>query len=300
MRIDRALHLRTVSLALGLVAASATAALAEYGRPVDWQMGMQDMATNLGQSVASFHDWVTLLMGAVVLFVLGLIVAVVVKFNEKANPTPSRTTHHTLLEVAWTIVPVLILVAISIPSFRILREQLITPQRPDVVLKTIGHAWYWEYEYPADQGGFKFDQRILSDPSDQAKALPGPNGEPKQLAVDNEAVVPVNKVVLLQVTSADVLHSFGVPSIGFTMDAVPGRLNEIWFKAEREGVYYGQCRELCGVYHPYLPIAIRVVSEAQYNAWLAEAKQKFARIDTGTDVAKAPPQPAATSVAAAN
>jgi cytochrome c oxidase subunit II len=305
MRIHRALRSPSAWLAFSLLASGATAALADYGRPVDWQMGMQDMATNLGQSVSSFHTWVTALMGLVVLFVLGLIVAVVVKFNENANPTPSRTTHHTVLEIAWTVVPVLILVAIAIPSFRILREQMILPQKADVVLKTIGHAWYWEYEYPAaqaglppEQGGFKFDQRILSDPNDQAKALPGPNGEPKQLAVDNEAVVPVNKVVLLQVTSADVLHSFGVPSIGFTMDAVPGRLNEIWFKADREGVYYGQCRELCGVYHPFMPIAIRVVSEAQYGSWLAEAKQKFARTGTGTEFA-AGGKPAATSVAAA-
>ena len=305
MRIDRILRHPGAWLAFGALPLSATAALAEYGRPVDWQMGMQDMATNLGQSVASFHDWVTILMGVVVLFVLGLIVAVVVKFNENANPTPSRTTHHTILEVAWTVVPVLILVAIAIPSFRILREQLILPEKADVVLKAIGHAWYWEYEYPAaqaglppEQGGFKFDQRILSDPNDQAKAVDGPDGAPKQLAVDVEAVVPVGKIVRVQVTAADVLHSFAVPSFGFKVDAVPGRLNEMWFKADREGVYYGQCSELCGQYHAFMPIAIRVVSEERYGAWLAEAKQKFARTGTGTELA-AGGKPAATSVAAA-
>ena len=308
MRIDRSLLSASAWLAFGFLALSADAALAEYGKPVDWQMGMQDMATETARGVSSFHTWVTALMALVVLFVLGLIVAVVVKFNDKANPTPSRTTHHTVLEVAWTIVPVLILVAIAIPSFRILREQLILPDKPDVVLKAIGHAWYWEYEYPAaqaglppEQGGFKFDQRILSDPNDQSKAVAGPDGAPKQLAVDNEAVVPVNKVVRVQVTAADVLHSFALPSFGFKIDAVPGRLNEMWFKADREGVYYGQCSELCGQFHAFMPIAIRVVSEAQYGAWLAEAKQKFARTGTGTEFAgaKPAPKPAATSVAAA-
>src|SRR5918994_1789292 len=213
MRIHRALRSPSAWLAFSLLASGATAALADYGRPVDWQMGMQDMATNLGQSVASFHDWVTILMGVVVLFVLGLIVAVVVKFNENANPTPSRTTHHTILEVAW-------------------------------------------------------------------------------------AVVPVGKIVRVQVTAADVLHSFAVPSFGFKVDAVPGRLNEMWFKADREGVYYGQCSELCGQYHAFMPIAIRVVSEERYGAWLAEAKQKFARTGPATEFA-AGGKPAATSVAAA-
>jgi cytochrome c oxidase subunit II len=274
MRIDRVLCHPGAWLTFGALSLSATAALAEYGRPVDWQMGMQDMATNLGQSVASFHDWVTILMGVVVLFVLGLIVAVVVKFNENANPTPSRTTHHTILEVAWTVVPVLILVAIAIPSFRILREQLVIPPH-DIVVKATGHSWYWNYEYPSDQGGFRFDSNMV--PENELQP-----GQPRLLATDNEMVVPVNKVVRMQVTAADVLHAFAMPSFGIRIDAVPGRLNETWFKADREGVYYGQCSELCGNGHPYMPITVRVVSEPQYATWLAEAKGKFAA--TGGDV----------------
>jgi cytochrome c oxidase subunit II len=215
--------------------------------------------------------------------VLGLLVYCVVKFNERANPVPSKTTHHAALEVAWTLVPVLILVAIAIPSFRLLRDQMIIPKH-DVVLKVTGYQWYWGYEYPADQGGIKFEQRIIADPSDQTKAQAGPNGAPKLLAVDNEAVVPVNKVVRIQVTAFDVMHSYSVPSFGFKLDAIPGRLNEMWFKAEREGVYYGQCSELCGQYHAYMPLAIRVVSEEAYARWLEEAKTKFARTDDAADV----------------
>jgi cytochrome c oxidase subunit II len=278
MRIETmgrtALRLATTGLALGV---GLTAALAAgTGQPDPWQMNMQVPVTEVARSIVSFHNWLVWLITAVSLFVLALLVIIIVKFNERANPTPSRTAHHTLLEVAWTIVPVLILVAIAIPSFRLLREQLIIPN-PDVVVKVTGHSWYWAYEYPQDQGGgFRLEQRIHADPSDQAKALPGPNGEPRLLAVDNEAVVPVNKVVKLQVTAGDVLHAFALPSFGLKLDAVPGRLNELWFKAEREGIYYGQCSELCGAYHAYMPIAIRVVSEERYAAWLAEAKQKFA------------------------
>jgi cytochrome c oxidase subunit 2 len=174
-----------------------------------------------------------------------------------------------MLEVAWTILPVLILVAIAIPSFRLLREQLIIP-KPDVIVKTTGHSWYWSYEYPADQGGgFSFDSNMID-----AKDLKP--GQPRLLAADNEMVVPINKVVKVQVTAADVLHAFAMPSFGIKIDAVPGRLNETWFKAEREGVYYGQCSELCGNGHPYMPIQIRVASDADYAAWLADAKKKYA------------------------
>jgi cytochrome c oxidase subunit 2 len=214
---------------------------------------------------------------AITLFVLALLVVVIVRFNEKANPTPSTTSHNTAIEIAWTVVPVLILVLIAIPSFRLLRNQLIIP-KPDLTLKTTGHSWYWSYEYQADQGGgFRFDSNII----EEKDLKPG---QPRLLAVDNEVVVPLNKVVRLQVTSADVMHSWGVPSLGFTMDAIPGRLNEIWFKAERAGVYYGQCRELCGQRHAYMPIAVRAVSDAEYAAWLVEAKKKFA--STATDGVK--------------
>jgi cytochrome c oxidase subunit II len=272
MRIRRARFLAaTRLLAAGIASGVDAAQAADYGKPVDWQMGMQLPATRLQADIDLFHDWLLILITIISLFVLGLLVWVVLKFNERTNPAPSRTTHNTVLEVAWTIVPVLILVAIAIPSFRVLREQLIIPQH-DVVVKTTGYAWYWGYEYPQDQGGFKFDSNMV--PEGQEKP-----GQPRLLAVDNDMVVPVNKIVRLQVTAADVLHAFAMPSFGIKVDAVPGRLNETWFKAEREGVYYGQCSELCGNGHPYMPITIRVVSDEQYQAWLAEAKQKFARID---------------------
>ena len=248
--------------------ASQAAIAAQPGIAEPWQMGLQEPVTYIARDVAVFHDWLLILITAISLFVLALLVAVVIKFNEKANPVPTRTTHNTMLEVAWTIVPVLILVAISIPSFRILREQLTIP-KADIVLKATGHSWYWSYEYPADQGGFRFESNMV--PDDQLKP-----GQPRLLAVDNEVVVPVNKIVKVQITAADVLHNFAVPSFGIRLDAVPGRLNETWFKATREGIYYGQCSELCGNGHPYMPIEIRVVSEQQYAAWLAEAKQKFA------------------------
>ena len=253
------------AMALGTGAARAAPA----GISEDWQLGFQDMVTEVGRSVAFFHDWLLLpIITIISLFVLALLVIIVVRFNEGANPVPAQTTHNTTLEVAWTIVPVLILVAIAIPSFRVLREQLIIPPH-DVVVKTTGHSWYWNYEYPSDQGGFRFDSNMV--PENELKP-----GQPRLLATDNEMVVPVNKVVRLQVTAADVLHAFAMPSFGIKVDAVPGRLNETWFKADREGVYYGQCSELCGNGHPYMPITVRVVSEQQYAAWLAEAKQKFA------------------------
>ena len=276
MRIDRAGQRSAARLfaAVAVLALAGTAAMAAgVGQPEPWQMDMQIPVSTLAHQTYAFHQWVNWLMVAITLFVLALLVAVIVKFNERANPTPSRTTHNTLLEVAWTIVPVLILVAIAIPSFRLLRNQLIIP-KADVVVKAIGHAWYWEYEYPADQGGFKFDSNLV-----EAKDLKP--GQIKLLAVDNEMVVPVGKVVRLQTTAADVLHSWAVPSFGFKLDAVPGRLNEMWFQADREGVYHGQCSELCGNGHPYMPIAVRVVSEAAYAQWLDEAKKKYARLDGG-------------------
>jgi cytochrome c oxidase subunit 2 len=250
----------------GLGTSAAMAATAGISEP--WQIGMQEMVTELGRDVSLFHDYLVYLITAISLFVLALLVVVVIKFNERANPVPARTTHNTFLEVAWTIVPVLILVAISIPSFRVLREQLIIPPH-DIVVKATGHSWYWSYDYPSDQGGFRFESNMI--PENELKP-----GQPRLLAVDNDMVVPVGKVVRMQITAADVLHNFAVPSFGIRLDAVPGRLNETWFRADREGVYYGQCSELCGNGHPYMPITVRVVSEPQYAAWLAEAKQKFA------------------------
>jgi cytochrome c oxidase subunit II len=271
MRIESVGHrstIRFVAAGIALAFAGTAALAAGTGQPEPWQVAMQVPVTEVARGVHLFHTWLVWIITAISLFVLALLAAVVVKFNERTNPVPTRTTHNTIIEVAWTIVPVLILVAIAIPSFRLLREQLIIPNA-DIVVKTTGHSWYWSYEYLGDQGGFKFDSNMI-----EAKDLKP--GQPRLLAADNEMVVPVNKIVKLQVTASDVLHAFALPSFGLKIDAVPGRLNETWFKAEREGVYYGQCSELCGNGHPYMPIQIRVVSEQDYATWLVEAKQKFA------------------------
>jgi cytochrome c oxidase subunit 2 len=272
MRIERA-GLRS---AIGLVVAAAVtglagSAMAKAGQPEDWQIDMQEMVTGVGRDVAAFHTGLVWLIAIISLFVLALLAVVVLRFNERANPVPSRTTHNTLIEVAWTVVPVLILIAIAIPSFRVLREQLIIPPH-DIVVKATGSSWYWSYEYPADQGAFRFESNMV--PQNELKP-----GQLRLLTVDNDMVVPVNKIVRMQITAADVMHNFAVPSFGIRIDAIPGRLNETWFRADREGVYHGQCSELCGNGHPYMPITVRVVSEQDYAAWLAEAKQKFAHHD---------------------
>lgn len=252
----------------GLMGLAGAALAAGTGQPEHWQVAMQQPVTAVARELHGFHTELMWIITAITLFVAALLVVVVVRFNEKANPTPSKTSHNTAIEIAWTVVPVLILLLIAIPSFRLLRNQLIIP-KADLTIKATGHSWYWSYEYPADQGGgFQFDSNLIEEADLKA-------GQPRLLAVDNEVVVPVNKVVRLQTTSADVIHSWGVPSLGFTMDAVPGRLNEIWFNADREGVYYGQCRELCGQRHAYMPIMVRVVSEADYATWISQAKQKF-------------------------
>ncbi|MDR6952812.1 cytochrome c oxidase subunit 2 [Ancylobacter sp. 3268] len=245
----------------------AGAAFAGTGQPSPWQINLQGAASPVMESIHSFHFFLLVIIVAVVLLVAVLMAVVAFKFNEKANPVPSRTTHNTLIEVLWTVVPVLILVAIAIPSFRLLFLQLDLP-KAELTVKVTGHQWYWSYEYP-DNGPFGFDSMMVQ----EADLQPG---QPRLLAVDNEVVVPVNKIVRIQVTSADVIHSFAVPSFGVKIDALPGRLNESWFQASKEGVYYGQCSELCGKDHAFMPLAIRVVSEADFATWVEEAKQKFA------------------------
>ena len=256
---------------LTLCATSAAAWANGVGQPESGQIGFQVGVTPIANEIHGFHDHLLLpIIVAISLLVMGLLGWCVFRFNEKSNPTPSRATHNTALEVAWTILPVLILVVIAIPSFRLLTHELVIP-KPDMVLKATGKQWYWSYEYPKDQGGFGFDSALVEDKDAAQKP-----GFVHLLSVDNEAVVPVNKVVQVDVTGADVIHSWVVQSLGARMDAVPGRLNSTWFKAEREGIYYGQCSKLCGKDHAYMPIAVRVVSEPEYQAWLQTAKQKFA------------------------
>jgi cytochrome c oxidase subunit II len=245
-------------------------ALAASGQPEPWQLGLQEGATPVMDNIIWFHNFLLWLIVAITLFVLALLIIVVVKFNAKSNPVPSRTTHNTLIEVMWTVVPVLILVTIAVPSFRLLFYQLNTPEA-DLTVKATGKQWFWSYSYPDSK--LEFDSLMV-----QAKDLKP--GQPRLLAVDNEIVVPVNKIVRVITTGADVIHSFAVPAFGIKIDAVPGRLNETWFKAEREGMYYGQCSELCGKDHAFMPIAVRVVNDAEYSAWLDQAKKKFATDDS--------------------
>jgi cytochrome c oxidase subunit 2 len=259
-------RLAAIAAAVMCVLAGGGAALAGLGQPSPWQVGLQQSASPVMDSIIWFHDFLLYLITAIALFVLVLLIIVIVRFNARANPTPTKTTHNTLLEVVWTLVPVVILVAIAVPSFKLLFLQQTIPQA-DVTVKAIGKQWYWSYNYPDSK--FEFDSLMLQDKDRKPD-------QPRLLAVDNEMVVPVNKVVRVQVIGADVIHAFAVPSFGVKIDAVPGRLNETWFKANREGVYYGQCSELCGKDHAYMPIAVRVVNERDYAAWLDQAKKKYA------------------------
>jgi cytochrome c oxidase subunit 2 len=261
--------------------AAALAATAATGQPHPWELGLQKAATPVMDDIIWFHDFLLWIITAVVLFVLALLVIVMVKFNARSNPVPSRTTHNTTIEVIWTVVPVLILVMIAVPSFRLLFYELKVP-KADVTVKATGKQWFWTYSYPDNK--FEFDSLIVQD-----KDLKP--GQPRLLSVDNEMVVPVNKVVRVLTTGADVIHSFAVPSFGIKIDAIPGRVNETWFKAEREGIYYGQCSELCGTNHAFMPIVVHVVSDKAYTAWVDQAKKKFASDDS---------RPTAVAAAAVN
>jgi cytochrome c oxidase subunit 2 len=259
---------QALTLAGAAVAVLTTsAAFAELGQPAPWEYKFQEAASPVMENIAWFHDFLLWIITAITVFVTVLLVLVIFKFNAKKNPVPSKTTHNTLIEVAWTIIPVIILVAIAVPSFRLLFEELDIP-KADVTIKATGKQWFWTYSYP-DNGKFEFDSLMLADADRKAD-------QPRLLAVDNEMVVPVNKVVRVQVTGADVIHSYTVPAFGIKIDAIPGRLNETWFKATKTGMFYGQCSELCGKDHAFMPIAVRVVSDQEFAAWVEGAKKKFA------------------------
>jgi cytochrome c oxidase subunit II len=262
-------RLAIVAASAGLALMSIGSAWAGLGQPTPWQMDLQDSASPVMADVASFHFFLLWIIAAISAFVLALLLIVIVRFSARANPTPSRTTHNTPIEILWTIVPVIILAVIAVPSFRLLFVQLEIPT-PDLTVKVTGKQWFWSYSYPDSK--FEFDSLMV-----QEKDLKP--GQLRLLAVDNEMVVPVNKVVHVLVTGADVIHSFTVPSFGIRMDAVPGRINETWFKATIEGVFYGQCSELCGKDHAFMPIAVRVVNQGDFDTWLNGAKQKYANDD---------------------
>ena len=245
-----------------LATAGAAFAAGTLGQPSPWEVTLQPSASPVMDNITWFHNFLLWVISTITVFVAILLAIVAVKFNARSNPVPSKTTHNTLIEVAWTIVPVLILVGIAVPSFRLLFLQLDVP-KADLTIKATGKQWYWSYAYP-DNGKFEFDSLLVADK------------QPRLLGVDNEIVVPVNKIVRVQTTAADVIHSFAVPAFGIKIDAIPGRLNETWFKATKEGMYYGQCSELCGKDHAFMPIAVRVVNDTDFAAWVEAAKKKFA------------------------
>ena len=252
---------RLLGLAVAGVALTANgAAFAELGQPAPWEFKLQEAASPVMENITWFHNFLTVLIVVITLFVLALLAIVVVKFNAKANPVPTRTTHNTLIEVAWTLIPVMILVSIAVPSFRLLFLQLDIP-KADLTIKATGNQWNWTYTYPDDK--IEYTSIILSE-EDRAKLNPPP---PRLLGVDHAIVVPVNKVVRVQTTGADVIHSFAMPAFGIKIDAIPGRLNETWFTATKLGVYYGQCSELCGKNHAFMPIVVKVVNDKDYDDW---------------------------------
>jgi len=270
IKVPRLLGMRLLSLfvpgLLGMV--FATAASADQPRP--WEMGLQQPATALMRELTDFHNMLLVVTTGIVILVLLLLLWCIVRFNEKANPVPSKTTHNTLLEVVWTTIPALILIGLSVPSYKLLVHQLDLP-KPGLTVRAIGHQWYWSYEYP-DNGNFAFDSRLI----EEKDLKPG---DLRLLATDNALVLPVDTDIRIQITSGDVIHSWTVPAFGVKHDAVPGRVNESWFNIEAEGTYYGQCSELCGVDHGFMPIKVVAVSKEKYKAWVAEAQKKFAKAD---------------------
>ncbi len=252
--------------ALGSLGLLTGAALADGAH--NWQIGMQAAVTPVMERLEQFHFKLLVIIIATCVFVAMLLIYAMLRFHRRANPVPSKTQHHTLLEVVWTLVPILILVYIAIYSFPLLYFEASIP-KADVTVQAIGRQWYWTYAFPKE-GGFQFDSNML--PDGVAKA----RGEPRLLGVDNPIYVPVNKVVEVITTGSDVIHSWAVPAFGVKMDAIPGRLNHTWFKATKLGTYYGQCSELCGANHAFMPIEVKVVSDADYRAWLVQAKRKYA------------------------
>jgi cytochrome c oxidase subunit 2 len=262
-----------LSIVLGALLGAAAAAAAV---PEPWQLGLQPAASPIAERVHSFHNLLLGVITLITLFVLALLIYTCVRFRESRNPVPSRRSHNTLLEIVWTAVPVLILVIIAIPSFKLLYYQDRLPET-ELTIKAIGHQWYWTYEYP-DHGNFTFDAIMLPDEEI------GP-GQHRLLETDNRVVLPVGTNIRVLVTAADVLHAWAMPSMGVKVDAVPGRLNELWLHITEPGVYYGQCSELCGANHGFMPIAVEALPKEEFEAWVAEAQTRFARVDGGIAVA---------------
>jgi cytochrome c oxidase subunit II len=258
---------------LAAALAASWPALADYvEKPQPWQIGMQPAASPVREHIDALNDELLVIITLITLFVMGLLLYAIIKFNAKAHPVPSKQTHAPVLEVLWTVIPVLILVIIAVPSFKLM-YYMDHAQHADMTLKVTGHQWYWSYDYP-DQANLSFDSNMM--PQDEAVK----EGKPRLLEVDNPVVLPVGTVVRILVTGSDVLHSWFVPSMGVQEYAVEGRTNESWLSINHEGTYYGQCNQICGVNHPFMPIEIKAVSKEDFAKWVDEAKKKFAHDDS--------------------
>lgn len=236
-------------------------------RPTEWQFGFQEAASPMAERIVQFHSTLMYVLAGIAFLVLVLLLFVIIRFHHKRHPTPKKTTHHTLLEVVWTIIPALIVALIIIPSIKIIYFTDKVPPA-EMTIKVIGHQWYWTYEYP-DHGNISFDSNMI--PSADIK-----ENQYRLLEVDQKVVLPVDTNIRVILTSTDVLHSWAIPAMGIKMDTVPGRLNETWLRANRQGVFYGQCSELCGVNHGFMPIALKIVSKEEFKNWTEKAQKKFA------------------------
>ena len=277
---------RAVPVLCGIALGAASAGPVAAAQPQPWEVNLQPAGSPIMEMIHAFSNGTLILMSLIVLLVLSLLVVVMIRFNARRNPVPSKTSHNTLIEVIWTVVPILILVGIAVPSFALLLAQhdparAVPNYDPDktLTIKATGSQWFWSYAYP-DHEGVEFDSLMLTDAE-----ITDPATQPRLLAVDNQLVVPTGTVIDMQVIGADVIHSFAVPSLGFKIDAIPGRLNETWFMVREEGVYYGQCSELCGRDHAFMPIAIRAVSPEKFDAWVEAAAgdldAAYAMLDSG-------------------
>jgi cytochrome c oxidase subunit 2 len=263
--------MRKILASAGAAAAFFASAAAYAAQPTPWQTGFQPAATSIMEQITWFERYTLWFIVPVTILVLVLLAYCILRFRVSKNPTPSRTSHNTLIEVIWTVGPVVVLLFIAVPSFQLLTAQYSPPEEAKITLKATGNQWNWDYEYQTAEP-LSFNSAMLTDADRAAAGKEDRAVYPRLLAVDNEVVVPVDTMVRVLVTASDVIHAFAMPAFGVKTDAVPGRINEIWFKAKKEGLYYGQCSELCGKDHAFMPIAVRVVSEKQYETWAAAAK----------------------------
>ncbi len=263
-------------LSMSMVLIGVGDALAAGAEP--WQLGLQDAASPVMERIISFHDLLLWIITLITIFVLALLAYVCVRFKAENNPVPSKRTHNAMIEVAWTAIPVLILVVIAIPSFKLL-YYADAVEETEFTIKAIGRQWYWSYEYP-DHGNFTFDAFMVADEDIDVSA-----GQHRLLETDNRVVVPVETNIRLLTTASDVIHSWAMPALGVKLDAVPGHVNEVWFRVDEPGIYYGQCSELCGAYHGFMPIALEAVSKEEFEAWSKEAEENFAKAEATLDVA---------------